>query len=139
MHPLVLRDAAECVPLAKRMQAAHFTHDHFKAHVDALLFLTLLVRHKCFLPPLELLEPRLFQVYLTISLRLPQYSKSRIRLLQLIVDRYERLNRRSILLSIELELLVVQRFGKSMALASIHAQSPDINRQSLVIMLHELR
>ena len=69
--------------------------------------------------------------------RVHQYALGGLGLLQLRVDRDERLDRRG-RVRVRLDLAVVQRLGVGVALLGERAQLADVDGQRLVVVLHEL-
>ncbi|KAI6776022.1 hypothetical protein HG530_002780 [Fusarium avenaceum] len=103
------------------------------------LFLSLVVKRKCLFPALQLLEPGFSQLYaFLIQLSFAENTDSGIRLLELIVDNDQGLDCATALVLQELQFLVVQGLCIRMTASSFPTENPDVDRQSLVVMLHKL-
>ena len=133
--PFLLGKIGQDLPLAQRMQTPHLTHrDSEGIWVNSFASL---VRGKGLFPSLELFEPSLLELHVTIGLGFTKDTNGSIRLLQLVVDGNKGLHSSRILVLLKFKLLVMESLSECMALRSILAQRTDINRQRLIIVLHE--
>mmetsp|Transcript_32711 Transcript_32711/g.92784 ORF Transcript_32711/g.92784 Transcript_32711/m.92784 type:complete len:377 (+) Transcript_32711:2905-4035(+) len=130
---------AEALPLCQGGQAAQLSQGrlqglHAARHrLRHLLF----VGGESVIPALELLVPALLELHLQMLLSVLEHAHSSLRLPQLVVDGDERLD--AVMWGcLELQLLVVQRLGKGVALLREGAQCAVVQWQRLLVVLHEL-
>ncbi|KAI6753629.1 hypothetical protein HG531_005798 [Fusarium graminearum] len=132
---------SQCLPLSQGMQTTHLSHNNVDGNCLILghFLLTLVVKRKRFFPTLQLLEPGLSKLNaFLIQLSFAKNTNGSIRLLELIVDNDQSLDSTTALILQELEFLVVQSLCVRVTTSSLPTQDSDVDRQSLVVMLHEL-
>mmetsp|Transcript_13522 Transcript_13522/g.28910 ORF Transcript_13522/g.28910 Transcript_13522/m.28910 type:complete len:234 (-) Transcript_13522:500-1201(-) len=136
--PLQLAQLRQVLPLCQGGQAAHLAQQGCVVLVTArgLPVQPPLVRLQRLVPSAQLLVPALFELHVEVLLSVRQHTHRCLGLAQLVVDVDEGLNG-GLRAGLELQLLVVQRLGKRMALLRQCSQGAGVQGQPLVVMLHE--